>query len=44
MHAVRFSEYGDPTVLRRDDVPIPEPDAGQVRIRVAATSFNGIDA
>jgi NADPH:quinone reductase-like Zn-dependent oxidoreductase len=44
MYAVRFSEYGDPTVLRRDDVPIPEPDAGQVRIRVAATSFNGIDA
>ncbi|GIF14331.1 NADP-dependent oxidoreductase [Actinoplanes teichomyceticus] len=44
MKAVRFHEYGDPTVLRYEDVEKPVPGAGQVRIRVAATSFNGVDA
>jgi NADPH:quinone reductase-like Zn-dependent oxidoreductase len=44
MKAVRFHEYGDPTVLRLEDVDMPAPGAGQVRVRVAATSFNGVDA
>jgi NADPH:quinone reductase-like Zn-dependent oxidoreductase len=43
MKAVRFHEYGDPTVLRYEDVERPVPGAGQVLIRVAATSFNGVD-
>ena len=43
MKAVRFSEYGGPEVLRFEDVEQPVPGAGQVRIRVAATSFNGVD-
>jgi NADPH:quinone reductase-like Zn-dependent oxidoreductase len=43
MKAVRFHEYGDPGVLRYEDVEIPTPGAGEVRIRVAATSFNGVD-
>jgi NADPH:quinone reductase-like Zn-dependent oxidoreductase len=43
MKAVRFHEYGDPTVLRYEDVEQPVPGAGQVLIRVAATSFNGVD-
>ncbi|MBB4692824.1 NADP-dependent oxidoreductase [Paractinoplanes abujensis] len=43
MKAVRFHEYGDPSVLRYEDVGRPEPGAGQVRIRVAGTSFNGVD-
>src|SRR5256885_1849866 len=43
MKAVRFHEYGNPDVLRYEDVELPVPDAGQVRIRVAATSFNGVD-
>jgi NADPH:quinone reductase-like Zn-dependent oxidoreductase len=43
MKAVRFHEYGDPDVLRYEDVDLPVPGAGQVRIRVAATSFNGVD-
>jgi NADPH:quinone reductase-like Zn-dependent oxidoreductase len=43
MKAVRFHEYGDPGVLRYEDVEQPVPGAGQVRIRVAATSFNGVD-
>jgi NADPH:quinone reductase-like Zn-dependent oxidoreductase len=43
MKAVRFHEYGDPDVLRYEDVAQPVPGAGQVRIRVAATSFNPVD-
>jgi NADPH:quinone reductase-like Zn-dependent oxidoreductase len=40
---VRFHEYGDPSVLRYEDVERPAPGTGQVLIRVAATSFNGVD-
>ncbi|MFI7195566.1 NADP-dependent oxidoreductase [Nocardia nova] len=43
MKAVRFHEYGDPEVLRYEDVDRPVPGPGQVRVRVAATSFNGVD-
>src|SRR3954453_9761361 len=44
MKAVRFHEFGGPEVLRYEDVEVPTPGAGQVRIRVAATSFNGVEA
>ena len=44
MKAVRFHEYGDPEVLRVEDVDVPTPGEDQVRVRVAATSFNGVDA
>ncbi|MEU6442336.1 NADP-dependent oxidoreductase [Streptomyces sp. NPDC047046] len=44
MKAVRFHQYGDPDVLRHEDVEQPVPGPGQVRVRVAATSFNGVDA
>jgi NADPH:quinone reductase-like Zn-dependent oxidoreductase len=43
MKAVRFHEYGEPGVLRYEDVDRPVPAAGQVLIRVGATSFNGVD-
>lgn len=43
MKAVRFHEYGAPDVLRYEDVEQPVPAAGEVRIRVAATSFNPVD-
>ncbi|MEV7043660.1 NADP-dependent oxidoreductase [Amycolatopsis sp. NPDC051061] len=43
MKAVRFHDYGTPDVLRYEDVEQPVPGAGQVRIRVAATSFNSVD-
>lgn len=42
--AVRFHQYGDPDVLRYEDAEQPVPSAGQVRVRVAATSFNPVDA
>ncbi|GAB3921882.1 NADP-dependent oxidoreductase [Kribbella albertanoniae] len=43
MKAVRFHEYGDPSVLHVEEVDRPVPGAGQIRIRVAATSFNGVE-
>jgi NADPH:quinone reductase-like Zn-dependent oxidoreductase len=43
MKAVRFHEYGDPDVLRYEDAEQPTPGAGEVRVRVAATSFNSVD-
>ncbi len=43
MKAVRFHAYGDPSVLRYEDVEQPVPGTGQVLIRVAATSFNAVD-
>ncbi|MGV9558736.1 NADP-dependent oxidoreductase [Streptomyces sp. NPDC003522] len=43
MKAVRFHEYGGADVLRYEDVERPVPAAGEVRIRVAATSFNPVD-
>ncbi|UQU62773.1 NADP-dependent oxidoreductase [Couchioplanes caeruleus] len=44
MKAVRFHEFGGPEVLRHEDADQPVPGAGQVRVRVAGTSFNGVDA
>jgi NADPH:quinone reductase-like Zn-dependent oxidoreductase len=38
--AVVYDRYGSPDVLRIEDVPVPPPTAGQVRVRVAATSVN----
>src|SRR4051794_4597641 len=43
MKAMRFHEYGDPEVLRYEDVELPVPGAGAVRLRVAATTFNPVD-
>jgi NADPH:quinone reductase-like Zn-dependent oxidoreductase len=43
MKAIRFHQYGDAEVLRYEDVEVPTPGAGQVRVRVAGTSFNGVD-
>ncbi|MCF7551926.1 NADP-dependent oxidoreductase [Pseudonocardia sp. WMMC193] len=43
MKAIRFHEYGDPTVLRHEEVDEPVAGPGQVRVRVAATTFNSVD-
>ena len=40
MKAVVHDQYGGPEVLRLEDVPVPEPSAGQVRVKIAATSIN----
>src|SRR3954462_8307226 len=43
MKAVRFHEFGDADALRYEDVEQPVPGAGEVRLRVAGTSFNPVD-
>lgn len=40
MKAVVYDRYGSPDVLRVENVPIPSPAPGQVRVKVAATSVN----
>ena len=44
MRAVEISEPGGPEVLRPVDRPVPEPGAGQLRIRVAYAGVNRPDA
>ncbi|WP_419999400.1 NADP-dependent oxidoreductase [Streptomyces boninensis] len=43
MKAMRFHEFGGSDVLRYEDIDRPVPGAGQVLVRVAATSFNPVD-
>jgi NADPH:quinone reductase-like Zn-dependent oxidoreductase len=38
--AVVYDRYGSAEVLRIEDVPVPSPEAGQVLVKVAATSVN----
>lgn len=40
MKAVIYDRYGSPDVLRTEEVPMPSPRAGQVRVKVASTSVN----
>lgn len=42
-HAVRFHAPGAPEVLRWEEVPLPEPGPGEVRIRHRAIGVNYID-
>ncbi|GFG64885.1 NADPH:quinone reductase [Mycobacterium kubicae] len=44
MKAVLFHRYGGSEVLQYEDVPRPTPGPGQVLLKVAATSFNPVDA
>lgn len=43
MKAVVIDEFGGPGVLHIADRELPEPGAGQVRVRVRAAGVNGID-
>ncbi|MBA2529730.1 MAG: quinone oxidoreductase [Euzebyales bacterium] len=43
MRAVRVHATGGPEVLRIDDVDVPEPGEGQVRVQIAAAGVNFID-
>jgi len=40
VRAAVYDRYGSPDVLRIDEVPVPVPAAGQVLVKVAATSVN----
>jgi NADPH:quinone reductase-like Zn-dependent oxidoreductase len=43
MKAIRFHEYGGLDVLKYEEVPRPEPQAGEVLIQVRAASVNPFD-
>ena len=43
MKAVGFSRFGGPEVLEVLDLPVPEPGASEVRVRVAAATVNPTD-
>jgi NADPH2:quinone reductase len=43
MQAIRVNATGGPDALQLEDVPIPEPGSGQVRIRVEAAGVNFIE-
>lgn len=43
MRAIRIHEYGSADVLRTDDVPVPEPQAGEALVKLEAVGLNFID-
>lgn len=43
MKAVRVRKYGGPEVLRIEEIPVPEPGEGEVRIKIEASGINYID-
>ena len=44
MKAIRVHAFGDPDVMRLEEVPDPQPGAGQVVVRVHAVGVNPVDA
>lgn len=43
MLAIALHEHGGPEVLQAVDLPEPEPEAGQVRVRIHAAALNRLD-
>jgi NADPH2:quinone reductase len=43
MKAIRVNEHGGPEVVSYEDVPVPEPGAGEARVMLAAAGVNFID-
>jgi NADPH2:quinone reductase len=43
MKAIRVSEYGGPSVLKLEEVPVPPPGPGQVLVRNHAVGVNPVD-
>jgi NADPH2:quinone reductase len=43
MKALRFAEFGPPSVLRIENVPIPEPGEGEALVHVKAAAINPSD-
>ncbi len=43
MRAVRIRGFGGPEVLGIEDIPLPQPGAGEIRIRIIAAGVNPFD-
>ena len=43
MDYIQIEKHGDPEVLKLDSMPVPEPNPGEVLIRVAAAGVNRPD-
>ena len=43
MKAVRIDKYGGPEVLTHEDIAVPEPKAGEARVKIEAIGLNYID-
>ncbi|MBI2539544.1 MAG: quinone oxidoreductase [Deltaproteobacteria bacterium] len=43
MKSVRVHQYGAPEVLRYEEIPVPEPGAGEARVKIEAIGLNYID-
>jgi NADPH:quinone reductase len=43
MKAIRVNEFGDPDVLRLEDVPTPRPGPGEVLVRMHAIGVNPVE-
>jgi NADPH2:quinone reductase len=43
MKAIRVNEYGGPEVLSYEDISVPEPESGEVRVKIEAAGVNYID-
>ncbi|HBY93117.1 MAG TPA: NADPH:quinone reductase [Chloroflexi bacterium] len=43
MKAIRVHSFGGPEVLSYEDVPVPEPGAGEARVKIEAAGVNFID-
>ena len=43
MKAVRIEQYGGAEVLQLQDIPVPEPGQGEVRVRIAHAGVNVMD-
>ncbi|HEV2075579.1 MAG TPA: alcohol dehydrogenase catalytic domain-containing protein, partial [Thermoleophilaceae bacterium] len=43
MRAIRIDEFGGPEVLEPADIPVPDPDEGQVLVKVSRAGVNFAD-
>jgi NADPH2:quinone reductase len=43
MKAIRVHQYGGPEVLTYEEIPLPEPKAGEARVKIEAIGLNFID-
>lgn len=43
MNAIRVHEFGDASQLVSEDIPVPEPESGEVRVKVEAAGLNFVE-